>query len=74
MIWIGIMFLAIMVFEWRSQRKSQSNRRDQWIVLTISVCLFILTEVLFAIKDKWNIAILFHLVGRSIGTLMFGGS
>lgn len=66
------MFLAIIVLEWLSQRKAKVKRRDKWIVLGISVGLFLLSEVLFKLKDKWNIALLFQIVGKSIDVWISG--
>lgn len=66
------MFLAIIVLEWLSQRKAKVKRRDKWIVLGISVGLFLLSEVLFKLKDKWNIALLFQFVGKSIDVWISG--
>ncbi|MNI91566.1 hypothetical protein D3C73_1492510 [compost metagenome] len=72
MIWIGAMFLVIIVFEWLNQRKAKVKRRDKWIVLGISVGLLLLSEVLFKLKDKWNVTMLFEFVGKSIDVWISG--
>ncbi|RCX23425.1 hypothetical protein DFP94_1011024 [Fontibacillus phaseoli] len=70
MIWIGILFLVIMLFEWRNQSGGRAKRRDRWAVLAISVCCLLLSEVLFLLKNKWNLPILFSFLSKWI----FGGS
>ncbi len=70
MIWIGILFLAIVLFEWKKQGGGRAKRRDRWTVLAVSLCCLLLAEVLFLLKNKWNLPILFNFLVK----WMFGGS
>ncbi|MDU4696045.1 MAG: hypothetical protein E6Y08_09540 [Paenibacillus sp.] len=70
MFWIGILFALIMLADWFMQKKEGVRLKTRMIVLIISGCFFVISEVVFKIKEQWNLTILFHylretMLGRS---------
>lgn len=74
MFWIAITFILIIWFEWRRQNKGQKKGklRNKMIPMMFSLVLLILSLILFAVKDKITVAMLFKSLGISVKTWLFG--
>ncbi len=60
MFWIVILFSLIMLGDWYMQKKEEVNLKTRITVLLVSICFFVTSEVVFNLKDRWNLPILFH--------------
>jgi hypothetical protein len=68
--WIGILFALIMLADWFMQKKEGVRLKTRMIVLIISGCFLVISEVVFNMKEQWNLTILFQylretMLGRS---------
>lgn len=72
MIWIGTMYAIIMLFDWFGQRKKRVRLKTRLLVLLISLCFFACAEVLFLLKERWNVPMFIRYVRESIQNWMFG--
>ncbi|MGZ7444199.1 hypothetical protein [Paenibacillus sp. TH7-28] len=72
MIWIGTIYVIIMLFDWFGQRKKQVKLKTRLLVLLISLCFFACAEVLFLLKERWNVPMFIQYVRESIQHWMFG--
>lgn len=70
MFWIGILFTLIMLADWLMQIKEGVKVKTRIKVLLISLCFFVTAEVLFKLKDQWNLPSWFHYLRET----MLGGS
>lgn len=70
MIWLGILFILIILYDWFSQKKRGVSLKNRGIVLAISLFLFILAGTLYYFKNKWNIPMLFEAFAQSIRSWM----
>lgn len=70
MFWIGILFALIMLGDWHMQKKEGVKLKTRITVLLVSLCFLITAEVVFKLKDQWNLPILFHYLRET----MLGGS
>jgi len=68
--WIGILFTLIMLADWFMQKKEGIKLKTRLKVLLVSLCFFVTAEVLFKLKDQWNLPSLFHYLRAT----MFSGS
>jgi hypothetical protein len=58
MIGIAIVFAAISWIEWKSiQKKSDEDKKKKWTILITIASLFILCEVLFLLRNVFQIDI-----------------
>ncbi|CAM4511818.1 MAG: hypothetical protein E7L01_14345 [Paenibacillus macerans] len=71
MIWIGTMYLLIMLFGWLAQRR-RAGFKTRLLVLLVSLCFFACAEVLFLLKERWNVPMFIQYVRESIQNWMFG--
>ncbi|GGG13062.1 hypothetical protein [Paenibacillus aceti] len=55
MVWIGLIFTVIIIFNWFEQRKQQADLKKRFIVLSITITFLILSELLYAFKDQFNV-------------------
>ncbi|MEF2964240.1 hypothetical protein V3851_00230 [Paenibacillus sp. M1] len=60
MIWIGLMYVLIMAYDWNYQRKQKSKRRERWIVLVITFCLLVMSIAQYRLHKHWNVATMTH--------------
>ncbi|MGP0586141.1 hypothetical protein [Paenibacillus timonensis] len=70
MFWIGILFTLIMLADWFMQKKERVKLKNRIKVLLISLCFFVTAEVLFKLKDQWNLPSFLHY----LRVTMLGGS
>ncbi|MEC0206950.1 hypothetical protein P4H39_30515 [Paenibacillus lautus] len=66
MFWIAIAFILIMVSDWRYLQNKQVKLKQRWVTIGISVCFFVLSEILYLVKDKWNLAIFAAAVRKTV--------
>jgi|GEM_PF-6615369 len=71
MLWIGIMFAAIMGYQWIQQRKERVNRTHRRTVLAVSFLLFLLAEIQFMLKDRWNLPMLTQSISQTVVSWLF---
>lgn len=60
MIGILIVFLIAAGINWWLQNKDDARPKDKVIVITVSVGLFLLAELLFFFQDQWTLPMLFR--------------
>lgn len=66
MFWIGILFTLIMLADWFMQKKEGVKLRTRMTVLLVSICFFITSEVIFKLKDRWNLPVLFRYLSETM--------
>ncbi|MCH1638592.1 hypothetical protein MJ257_00615 [Paenibacillus timonensis] len=66
MFWIGILFTLIMLADWFMQKKEGVKLRTRMTVLLVSICFFITSEVVFKLKDQWNLPVLFRYLSETM--------
>ncbi|GJM81161.1 hypothetical protein HMSSN139_36570 [Paenibacillus sp. HMSSN-139] len=66
MFWIGILFTLIMLADWFMQKKEGVKLRTRMTVLLVSICFFITSEVVFKLKDRWNLPVLFRYLSETM--------
>ncbi|WP_334071466.1 MULTISPECIES: hypothetical protein [Paenibacillus] len=71
MFWIGAIFFADMGYKWIKRRREGVAWKHHWSVLAVSFLLFLLAEVQFLLKDRWNLPIFFHTISTSIQAWLF---
>lgn len=71
MLWIGITFALIMGYQWNQQRKKRVDRVYRRIVLAVSFLLFLLAEVQFMLKDRWNLPMLSQSISKTVESWLF---
>lgn len=71
MLWIGITFVVIMGYQWNQQRKKRVDRAHRRIVLAVSFLLFLLAEVQFMLKDRWNLPMLSQSISKTVESWLF---
>ncbi|GIO83341.1 hypothetical protein J25TS5_02730 [Paenibacillus faecis] len=71
MLWIGITFVVIMGYQWNRQRKKGGDRAPRRIVLAVSFLLFLLAEVQFMLKDRWNLPMLSQSISKTVESWLF---
>ncbi|MCA1291828.1 hypothetical protein LBW89_02230 [Paenibacillus sp. alder61] len=71
MLWIGISFVVIMGYQWNQQRKKGGDRAHRRIVLAVSFLLFLLAEVQFMLKDRWNLPMLSQSISKTVESWLF---
>lgn len=71
MLWIGITFVVIMGHQWNQQRKKRVDRAHRRIVLAVSFLLFLLAEVQFMLKDRWNLPMLSQSISKTVESWLF---
>jgi hypothetical protein len=64
--WIGILFTLIMLADWFMQKKEGVKLRTRMTVLLVSICFFITSEVVFKLKDRWNLPVLFRYLSETM--------
>lgn len=72
MLWIAITFILIIVFDWKHPKNKKVKLRNRIIPLIISLLLLVLAEVIYALKDNMNLAMLSHSVGENVKEWLFG--
>lgn len=72
MLWIAITFILIICFDWKQQKNKKAKLRNRVIPLMISILFLILAEVVFALKNNLNIAMLVNSLGEIVKIWLFG--
>lgn len=71
MLWIGVTFALIMGYQWNQQCKKRVDRAHRRIVLAVSFLLFLLAEVQFMLKDRWNLPMLSQSISKTVESWLF---
>ncbi len=66
MVWLGILFVLIMLSDWFMQKKEGIKLNTRVTVLIVSICLFVISEVLFKLKDRWNLLMMFRYLRETL--------
>lgn len=66
MYWIGTLFALIMLVDWLMQKKEGAKLKTRMTVLLITVVFFITSEVVYKLKDRWNLPVLFRYLRESV--------
>lgn len=66
MYWIGTLFALIMLVDWLIQKKEGAKLKTRMTVLLITVVFFITSEVVYKLKDRWNLPVLFRYMRESV--------
>lgn len=74
MLWIAITFILIIWFDWKQQKMKKVKLKNRIIPLMISILFFIGAEILFGLKDKMNVAMLFNAFGEIVQDWISGKS
>ncbi|MBW4838115.1 MAG: hypothetical protein KZY74_01860 [Paenibacillaceae bacterium] len=66
MLWIGILFTLIMLADWFMQKNEGVKLRTRITVLLVSIGFFLISEVVFKLKDRWNLPVLFRYLSETM--------
>ncbi|NWL87166.1 MULTISPECIES: hypothetical protein [unclassified Paenibacillus] len=68
MVWIGLAFVLIMLFDGHNQHKLKMSRRKKLTSQAVTMILLILIEIQYVFREKYNLLLFIEFIANHIFT------